>query len=88
MVMDTFFYFDDDDSHALERNHTHFLLLDDGKYHSQYLYNEINELCTPEINRQPKLYRQFGQHEKGSVKINIKIPFYCFLLIYFCRDLE
>ncbi|CAF4511710.1 unnamed protein product [Rotaria sp. Silwood1] len=29
------FRFDDKDTHALERNHTHFLLLDDGKYRSQ-----------------------------------------------------
>jgi hypothetical protein len=29
------FHFDDKDIHSLEKNHTHFLLLDDGKYCSQ-----------------------------------------------------
>jgi len=80
--------FDDKDRHSLERHHTHFLLLDDGKYHSQYLHDEIDELSTTEKNRQFKSYGQVEQHQKGSMTINIQIFFYCFLSIYFYRKLE
>lgn len=31
------FQFDDKDIHSLEKNHTHLLLLDDGKYTSDYI---------------------------------------------------
>lgn len=37
------YLFDDNDEGSLERNHTHFLLLDDGKYESSYVYNQTNE---------------------------------------------
>ncbi|UJR23620.1 hypothetical protein I4U23_026606 [Adineta vaga] len=41
ILTDSFFTFDDKDSHSLEKNHTHFLLLDDGKYRSQYIKNDF-----------------------------------------------
>jgi len=88
MTPNTFFSFDDKDSHSLERNHTHFLLLDDGKYHSQYLNNKIDDLPTPGVNRQSTSYGPIEQSQKGSMKINIEILFYCFLSTYFYRVLK
>lgn len=71
MGKDTEFSFDDKDSHSLEKNHTHFLLLDDGKYHSEYLYNEMNELNTPDILRLSESYDDNDQCQKGLLTINI-----------------
>jgi hypothetical protein len=87
MTPNTFFTFADKDSHSLERNHTHFLLLDDGKYHSQYLNNNTGDLASPTENRQSILFRSIEQHQ-GSMKINREILFYCFLSTYFYRELE
>jgi len=81
MTLNTFFSFDDKDSHSLERNHTHFLLLDDGKYHSQYLNSRTDELPTPGDNRPTISYGPTEQHQKGSMKINNReILFYCFFV--------
>jgi hypothetical protein len=67
MTPNTFFTFADKDSHSLERNHTHFLLLDDGKYHSQFLYR-TDESPMPTENRQSTSSGPIEQHPKGSIK--------------------
>jgi len=79
MTLNTFFSFDDKDSHSLERNHTHFLLLDDGKYHSQYLNNKTDDLPSPTENRQSTSSGPIEQHPKGPMK-NREILFYCFFV--------
>ena len=44
--MNTLFLFDDKDEQSLEKNHTHFLLLDDGNYLSQYIENGAEKIST------------------------------------------
>jgi hypothetical protein len=51
------FYFDDKDRQSLEKNHTHFLLLDDGKYCSAQLDNETNQSSTTVTNSQSRTNR-------------------------------
>jgi hypothetical protein len=69
MNTDSSLYFDDKDRQSLEKNHTHFLLLDDGKYHSHYLYNETNESITTLINPLSKLNRHDQQNQNGLLNV-------------------
>lgn len=55
--LNTLFLFDDKDEHSLEKNHTHFLLLDDGNYLSQYIDHEADKISTTN-NLQSKSCKQ------------------------------
>jgi hypothetical protein len=62
--------------------------LDDGKYHGQCLYSGIDDLPTPEIDRQSISWGPIEQDQKGSMKITIKIIFYCFSQSIFTEKLN
>jgi hypothetical protein len=82
----TRFYFDQKDSHSLEKNHTHFLLLDDGKYHSHDTSHELCEFAMSATNSQLESNRYHQQHQTGSMKANRKIVFCYFSSIYFSTE--
>ncbi|CAF0820629.1 unnamed protein product [Adineta steineri] len=60
---ETLFSFDNKNSHTFEKNHTHFLLLDDGKYRSQYLNKENDQSSTIARNRQLNVHEDVQQQE-------------------------
>jgi hypothetical protein len=76
MNRNTMSSFDDKDRNSLEKNHTHFLLLDDGKYCSKHSNNGTNQTPTTVTNSQLKLNQYDQQRRKGLMKINLKIVFY------------
>ena len=59
--------FDDKDRNSLEKNHTHFLLLDDGKYCSKHSNNETNQAST--INQCEQ------EQQLGSIHFNLETVF-------------
>jgi hypothetical protein len=71
MNINTPFLFDDKDSHSLERNHTHFLLLDDGKYQSLYLCNETNDETSSLTNQHSESDERIHEDQAGLMKVTL-----------------
>ncbi len=76
MNANTAYLFDDKDEGSLEKNHTYFLLLDDGKYQSSQLCNETNGQSMIVTSQRSESVGENQQHQRGSMIINIKIIFY------------
>ncbi len=76
------FQFDDKDIHSLEKNHTHFLLLDDGKYcNERRSKNESSseqyEDFMKEINYPKEIQRSdFVTHACDTEKCEVEIKIY------------
>jgi len=88
MNSNTAYLFDEKDEGSLEKNHTHFLLLDDGRYKRSQSCNETNEQSMIVTSQRSESVGENQQHQRGSMIINIKIIFYWFLFIYFYSELE
>ena len=71
MNINTSFLFDDKDERSLEKNHTHFLLLDDGKYQSSYLDNETNAQSRALFSQRSFSYEGNQDHQRGSSETNL-----------------
>ncbi len=72
MNINTSFLFDDKDERSLEKNHTHFLLLDDGKYQSSSLCPETNQLSKDLFFRRLDSYEPTPDHQRGSIEANLE----------------
>ena len=74
--INTLFLFDDKDEHSLERNHTHFLLLDDGNYLSQYIEPEVDKISTTNDSQS----EECKQSQNGLLKANLESTSIFFLI--------
>jgi hypothetical protein len=90
MNINTSFLFDDKDERSLEKNHTHFLLLDDGKYQSSFLNNETNEQFRVLFNPQSPSPSPapIQNYQRGSIRLILKICFCYFSSNYFRRKFK